>query len=236
MRSRTAQIASVAASLVLLTGAEAAMAADYSVTATPNSTFAPATVTVTEGDSVTWSNGGGLHNVFFDDGSFAQPPNPSFAGWTVSRTFGAVGSFTYYCVAHVSSGMTGTVNVTAAAATGQAESGAGAGAGATPAAGQQASGAAQCISKRDFAIRLRGFDSRRVRTVLATLNGKPLPIRTQLIGGRLRHTTRVDLRGLPRGTYTVAITVTTKSGRVLRGIRTYRTCAGKLTSSKLPDL
>ena len=37
------------------------------------------------------------------------------------------------------------------------------------------------------------------------------------------------MRGLPRGAYTVAITVTTTSGRVLRGIRTYRTCAGKLT-------
>ena len=68
--------------------------------ATPSSTFSPATVTVAQGDSVTWANAGGLHNVFFDDGSFAQPPTPSFAGWTVSRTFDAVGSFTYYCEAH----------------------------------------------------------------------------------------------------------------------------------------
>jgi plastocyanin len=233
MRRRTAQIGSFVASLVLLTTAPAATAADHSVSATENSTFAPATVTVNQGDSVTWTNGGGLHNVFFDDGSFVQPPTPSFAGWAVSRTFDAVGSFTYYCVAHVSSGMTGTVNVTAAA-TGSAESGGGAGA--APVTGQQTSGPAQCVSKREFAIRLRGFDSRRVRTVLATLNGKELPIRTQLIGGRLRHTTRVDLRGLPRGTYTVAISVTTKSGRVLRGVRTYRTCAGKLTSSKLPRI
>jgi plastocyanin len=233
MRRRAAQIGSFVAFALLLTTAHAATAADQSVTATANSTFAPATVTVNQGDSVTWTNAGGYHNVRFDDGSFLQPPTISPDAWTVSRTFDAVGSFTYFCEAHVLVGMTGTVNVTAAAT---GSGGADSAAGATPAAGQQTSGPAQCVSKRDFTIRLRGFDSRRVRTLLATLNGKELPIRTHVIGGRLRHTTRVDLRGLPRGTYTVAISVTTQSGRVLRGVRTYRTCAGKLASSKLPSL
>jgi plastocyanin len=234
MRRCAAQLGWFVALALLLATAQPAAAANQSVIATASNTFAPATVAVNQGDSVSWSNGGGVHNVVFDDGSFAQPPSVSFAAWTVSRTFDAVGSFTYFCDAHVATGMTGTVNVTASV-TGPA--GVDTAAGATPVTDQQKqSDAAQCTSKREFAIRLRGFDSRRVRAVLVTLNGKPLTVRTQVISGRLRHTTRIDLRGLPRGTYTVAITVTTKTGRVLRGSRTYRTCAGKLTSAKLPLL
>ena len=41
-------------------------------------------------------------------------------------------------------------------------------------------------------------------------------------GKRLRAT--VNLRGLPKGTFRVLITVKTKKGRTLRSARTYRTC------------
>lgn len=157
-----------------------------------------------------------------------QPPAVQLDPWTVSRTFNAVGSFSYYCEAHLAVGMAGTVNVLAAASDPTAP----------PVSGQAKQGGSmsQCASKREFGIRLRGFDSRRVRSAVVSLNGKELPVRKETIDGRLRHTTRIDLRGLPRGTYSVTITVTTKSGRVLRGVRTYRTCADKLTSSKLPRL
>ena len=92
------------------------MANNQSVTVSSN-VFTPSNVTVFQGETVTWSNAGGFHNVVFDDGSFTQPPSPSSAAWTASRTFATPGSFRYYCQAHGGPngvGMSGIVNVTAA--------------------------------------------------------------------------------------------------------------------------
>jgi plastocyanin len=82
-----------------------ARAADHAVAANDNgpneNVFTPADVTIVQGDSVTWSNGGlNQHNVRFDDGSFEQPPSPQLAPWSVSRTFNTPGTFQYYCTAH----------------------------------------------------------------------------------------------------------------------------------------
>jgi plastocyanin len=98
---------------ILATAPATARAADATVTARegPNR-FDPPTVTVNPGNSVTWTNAAGLHNVVFDDGSFQMPTNPMNPPWTVSRTFGAVGSSSYVCAQHAS--MTGTVVVEAA--------------------------------------------------------------------------------------------------------------------------
>jgi plastocyanin len=85
-----------------------------------SNTFSPKTVTVTQGDSVTWTNASGSHNVKFDDGLFEEPSSPSSANWTRSRTFTAVGTFRYYCELHGSSGgsgMSGTVVVNAPSGT-----------------------------------------------------------------------------------------------------------------------
>jgi plastocyanin len=221
----------VAVLAVLLAGAPSAPAANQQVTATPANTFSPQAVTVTEGDSVTWTNGGGPHNVHFDDNSFDEPPDVAFPPWTVSRTFTAPGSFTYYCEAHKFVGMTGTVNVVpveAAAPAGSAPQGT------APVSGQATS--TVCASKRRFTIRLRGLERVRVRSVRVEFNGKDLPVRTQVVDGRRRRTADIDMRGLPRGSYMVAITVNTVDGQVLRGTRTYRTCAGKLASAMLPRL
>ena len=62
-----------------------AHAANQTVTATSSDTFSPAAVTVNQGETVTWKNGGGNHNVSFDDGSFTQPATPSTSPWTVSH-------------------------------------------------------------------------------------------------------------------------------------------------------
>jgi plastocyanin len=88
--------------------------ADAVVTARANNVFDPSTVTITQGERVTWTNsGGGDHNVAFDDGSFTEPSSPSTANWTTNpRTFNSAGSFTYHCQAHPF--MTGRVNVNAA--------------------------------------------------------------------------------------------------------------------------
>jgi plastocyanin len=91
-----------------------AFAADQTVTARSDDTFMPNAVTVTVGEKVTWNNGGGVHNVHFDDNSFVQPVMVDSSAWSVSRTFMTTGSFGYYCDLHVAQGMSGTVNVNAA--------------------------------------------------------------------------------------------------------------------------
>lgn len=94
-----------------LLGAGEADGANQAVTAEPTDVFAPAHVTVSAGEKVTWTNGGGLHNVVFDDGTFTEPPTPSTSAWTTERTFSSAGTFGYYCERHRSTGMTGTVTV-----------------------------------------------------------------------------------------------------------------------------
>ena len=97
------------------------LGANQAVTAggTSNS-FRPGTVTVAAGESVTWTNAGGSHNVKFDDGAFEQPAAPSSSAWTVSRTFTTAGTYRYYCELHGGAGgagMSGTVVVTSPAGT-----------------------------------------------------------------------------------------------------------------------
>jgi plastocyanin len=87
-----------------------ASAADQSVTATPSSAWSPDDVTIDMGDTVTWNNGGGVHNVDFNDGSFTQPPQPSTSQWTVERTFDTPGVFRYQCGFH-GAAMSGVVRV-----------------------------------------------------------------------------------------------------------------------------
>ena len=91
-----------------------ASAADRSITATAGNEFSPADVTISVSETVAWSNGGGFHNVKFEDGSFEQPAEPDGSGWTVQRTFDTDGTFRYYCEAHGGpngSGMSGRVHV-----------------------------------------------------------------------------------------------------------------------------
>ncbi len=100
--------------LVVLLTAEVA-AADQAVTAEPSNVFAPADVTISQGERVTWTNSGGTHDVHFEDG-FEQPANPSGSPWTVTRTFATAGLFPYYCTVHGGpggSGMAGVVRVAA---------------------------------------------------------------------------------------------------------------------------
>jgi plastocyanin len=91
------------------------LAADQTVRATPSNTFTPASVTVNVGDTVTWTNDGGIHNVKFEDGRLEEPSSPAFT-WTSNpkRTFDTPGSFRYFCEQHGSAGgvgMSGTVVV-----------------------------------------------------------------------------------------------------------------------------
>ncbi len=80
----------------------------HQVSANPNNTFTPETLVIQPGDSVKWTNLGGLHNVLADDASFrcsngcadtGQTGEPS-SGWTFTRTFPDPKSIPYHCEVH----------------------------------------------------------------------------------------------------------------------------------------
>jgi plastocyanin len=104
--------------LLVIVGALAtgggADAANQTVMALPGpNRFAPNDVTVNQHETVTWTNGGGTHNVQFTSGpAYEQPSSPSNSSWTVSRTFDTAGTFTYICREH-GSAMSGVVHVVA---------------------------------------------------------------------------------------------------------------------------
>jgi plastocyanin len=114
MRIRSSSAGRLAALLAaLLVPAIPAGAANQTVAVSSN-LFTPADVTVQQGDTVTWTNSGGLHNVRFDDGSFEMPAAPDSSPWSVSHAFDTVGVFRYYCEEHgYPNGvdMSGAVNV-----------------------------------------------------------------------------------------------------------------------------
>src|SRR5687767_7262899 len=77
-----------------------ASAADQTVTAQPSSQWSPDDVTLDMGDTVTWNNSGGVHNVEFNDGSYTQPAQPDSSSWTAQRTLDTPGIFRYRCGFH----------------------------------------------------------------------------------------------------------------------------------------
>ena len=76
-----------------------------------------------------------------------------------------------------------------------------------------------CVSRRRFPIRLRGVKANRIVRAQIKLNGRQI---RNLTGRALG--LPVDLRGLPKGRFTVEIVTTDRAGRKLVGKRTYRTC------------
>jgi plastocyanin len=72
--------------------------------------FAPASVTITKGGTVTWTNEAGKtpHNVTFSTAGAPQSV-PNLTTGTSTRTFDNVGTFSYQCTNHP--GMSGTVTV-----------------------------------------------------------------------------------------------------------------------------
>lgn len=98
------------------------LAAEHTVEARSNNTFFPSTLVIEPGDTVTWVNTGGFHNVRANDSSFrcangcddtGGNGDPG-SGWSFSRTFNDPGTIGYHCQPHQSAGMTGTITVQAA--------------------------------------------------------------------------------------------------------------------------
>ena len=115
--------------LLALFGAEAASASDHQVTVGgSNDMFSPATLTINAGDTVTFTEVSGSHNVVSDTGIFrcangcdgdGKGGSGNVAGnnWSVTIPFATAGTFGYYCEAHGSPGvgMHGTIRVNAVA-------------------------------------------------------------------------------------------------------------------------
>jgi plastocyanin len=108
--------AAVAVVLVTPAAAGSGVLADAEVTANSNNTFTPATLEVSPGDTVTWRNAGGFHDVVFEDGPRHPPGGASSDPWSYPRTFTQTGIYRYYCSQHgtLNSGMRGSVTVVTA--------------------------------------------------------------------------------------------------------------------------
>lgn len=89
----------------------------------------------------------------------------------------------------------------------------------------------RCRSRRNFRIRLRNPPGSTIVAAVVRVNGR----RVKTVRG-VRVTARVDLRGLPRGRYTVSITILLDDGRTIRGKRKYRTCGKKRRRGRVPDV
>ena len=91
-------------------------AATNHIVNTAGLTFSPANITINVGDTVTWNNTGGSHNV---NGTVATyPSNPASFGngvagapWSFSYVFTIPGLYNYQCDPHAGLGMVGTVQV-----------------------------------------------------------------------------------------------------------------------------
>jgi len=104
-------------------------AANHVVDALPNLTFSPGNLTITAGDTVTFRNAGGFHNVVSDPGAVTSfrcangcdgaggNGNLSNAAWMATVAFPVAGTAGYYCEAHGDPGgvgMAGKITVNAA--------------------------------------------------------------------------------------------------------------------------
>ena len=83
---------------------------------TSGNTFFPSSLTIAIGDTVTWVNTGGFHNINATQATF--PTNPqgfgnavAGAGWAFQWVFTIAGTYNYQCDPHAGMGMTGVVIV-----------------------------------------------------------------------------------------------------------------------------
>ncbi|HEX8085495.1 MAG TPA: hypothetical protein VF529_14475 [Solirubrobacteraceae bacterium] len=88
-----------------------------------------------------------------------------------------------------------------------------------------------CRSRRHFKIRLRNPPGTQIIAAVVKVNGRRVATKRNV-----RVTARVDLRGLPRGRYTVSISILLDDGRTIKGKRKYRTCGKKRRRGRVPKV
>ncbi|MCB0572303.1 MAG: T9SS type A sorting domain-containing protein [Phaeodactylibacter sp.] len=109
--------------LALLLSALSVFGQQHVAVTVQSNSFTPKDITISVGDTVTWTNIGGTHNINGTQATF--PDNPvgftsgvaSSSPWTYSFVFNTPGFYDYHCDPHFSLGMTGTVTVQAPQAT-----------------------------------------------------------------------------------------------------------------------
>lgn len=84
----------------------------------------------------------------------------------------------------------------------------------------------RCQSRRRFRMHVKRLPGMRYRRVSIKVGGR----KAKIFKGRIRSV--IDLRGLPKGRYTVRITVTTRDGQTFTGARRYRTCEPRKRSGR----
>jgi streptogramin lyase len=94
--------------------------------------------------------------------------------------------------------------------------------------------AQQCVSKRELLVHVHAPPGQKLLSVKLTLAGKVLRSEVFIRDKSNKiPPTLVDLRGLPKGAFTLTIVVKTKAGKTYRATRTYHTCVpGKHKKSK----
>ena len=106
--------------VVLPNSAKSLWAATHEVTLS-GVIFDPNELTVDVGDTVKWNNVEGFHNVVPDVGNAVDinftSGDPASSPWTFEFTFDTPGVFSYFCVIHLSAGMTGVITVQEATTT-----------------------------------------------------------------------------------------------------------------------
>jgi plastocyanin len=122
---RRAPMFSLALMPIVFGAVDAHAKVSYVIVGGTSLTFSPPTVDIDVGDTVTFLNFGGLHNVVADDGSFRCAQGCDGHGgsgaassqlWSVSIDFPQTGTIGYFCEIHgmPGAGMFGTINVIAA--------------------------------------------------------------------------------------------------------------------------
>jgi hypothetical protein len=132
-----------------------------------------------------------------------------------------------YCTVSVPDYRNGSSGAAGSAVVARAESGAdgdmrltGCTTSGAPNAASAARGVARCRSKRAFTIHLRHPRRDYTRSARVTVDGKRVRVRK----GHPHFSARVDLRGKRATQITVRIVSRTRSGKVVRETRRYRTC------------
>ena len=105
--------------LLLALVADSAFGVDHPVQVGPGFTFTPSSLSINQGDTVTFTNAGGTHNVHAISGPtlFTCGVNcstntvPSGTAWSHQITFNTAGTVNYQCDAHFGLGMTGSITV-----------------------------------------------------------------------------------------------------------------------------
>src|SRR6185437_7666010 len=99
--------------------ADSAFAIDHPVQVGPGFTFTPSSLSINQGDTVTFTNAGGTHNVHATSGptlfqcsvNCTTTNTPNGTAWSDTIAFPTAGTVNFQCDAHAGLGMVGSITV-----------------------------------------------------------------------------------------------------------------------------